>query len=168
METEMTAEARDHEDHPDAIRERIASAIHERYRRNQRGRKPETDASMKPWDQLSESLKRSNREQAADIERKLRTIACRIVPANGQPVAFTFTAEELERLAILEHERWVAERRAAGWTPGPVKDVGRKLTPYLVPWEDLADEIREYDRDAVRAIPDILAAAGFEIQRVRG
>lgn len=145
--------------------ERIARGIHERYLKHQQGRKPETDPAMQPWEQLPESLKQSNRAQAADIEQKLRAIGCGIGPASREPAAMSFRPEELERLAVLEHERWVAERRAAGWAPGPVKDVERKLTPYLILWEELTEEIREYDREAVRAIPELLAEAGFEIRR---
>jgi len=148
-----------------SVREQIARAIHERYRRNQRDRKPATDPAMKEWDELAETLKHSNREQAADIGAKLRAIGCGVAPSRGAKPAVPFTAEELERLAILEHERWVAERRAAGWTLGPVKDVERKTTPYLVSWEELAEEIREYDREAVRAIPEVLAEAGLMMIR---
>ena len=47
--------------------------------------------------------------------------------------SFAFTPEEVERLAEMEHERWLAERRALGWTPGP-RDPQKKTNPNLVPW----------------------------------
>jgi predicted protein tyrosine phosphatase len=144
--------------------ERMARAIHARYLKHQQGRKPASDPAMQPWEALPESLKRSNRDQAADIERKLLAIGCAIGPASGGP-AVTLSTEQLERLAILEHERWVADRRAAGWTPGPVRDVARMLTPDLAPWEALAEPIREYDREAVRVIPEVLAEVGLAMYR---
>ncbi|HEV8600555.1 MAG TPA: RyR domain-containing protein [Gemmatimonadales bacterium] len=158
---------RDREPEPltPAVREQLARAIHERYRRNQRDRKPASDPAMQPWDTLAETLKHSNRDQAADIANKLGAIGCRITPAGERPAAPPFTRDELERLAMLEHARWVAERREAGWMPGPRKDVDRKLTPYLVPWDELTEIVREVDRDAVRAIPDVLAEAGLQISR---
>lgn len=147
------------------VREQLARAIHERYRRNQHGRKPPEDPAMKPWDELSETLKHSNRDQASDISRKLHAIGCMVCPARDGDRGFAFTRDELEQLAILEHARWVAERVAAGWTAGPTTDVADKITPYLVSWDDLADEIREYDREAVRAIPEVVRAAGLSVYR---
>lgn len=149
-----------------ALLEQIARAIHARYRKNQKGRKPETDAAMRPWEELPDSLQGSNRDQAADIGTKLRAIGCGIAPAEGTRVVVTFTPAEIERLAVLEYERWVAERRASGWTAGPVRDVERKITPHLVPYEQLPEEIREYDREAVRAIPEVLAEAGLVLYRL--
>jgi hypothetical protein len=148
----------------DAV-ERIARVIHERYRSHQRGRKPPGDPALEPWETLAEPLRNSNRAQAADIGIKLRAVRCSVVPVDGTAAGFQFAPEEIERLAIMEHDRWVAERRAAGWTLGPARDVERKLSPHLVPWEDLAEEFREYDREAVRVIPEILADAGLAIRR---
>ena len=149
------------------LRERIARAIHERYRRNQRSRKPDSDPAMQPWEELTPVLRASNLAQAADIGNKLRVIGCALGPAGPGAPREQLSAEQIERLAVLEHARWVAEREAAGWTLGPSKDVERKLTPYLVGWDELAEEIREYDRDAVRAIPDVLAEAGLALRRER-
>jgi len=150
---------------PPAVLERIAQAIHEHYRRNQAEHKPATDPALRPWGELAETLKESNRHQAGDIGRKLRGLGYRVVHSDGMPKVAQFTPEEIERLAAMEHDRWVAERRASGWTAGAVRDVERKITPYLVSWDQLAEEVRESDRDAVRAIPELLAEAGFEIQR---
>jgi hypothetical protein len=150
---------------PPETLERIAEAVHRRFLANQAGRKPADDPAMRPWEQLADGLKDSCRRQAEDIPAKLALLGYRLVPA-GQGAALPgFTAEELEQLAIHEHDRWVAERRAAGWTAGPARDVERKVTPFLVPWEALSEEIREYDRDAVRAIPDLLRLAGMEVRR---
>jgi len=136
--------------------ELIAYAIHERYRRNH-------DPSIQPWETLPESLKQSNRAQAAAIPEKVASIGCRIGPLNGPPASFS--PAELERLAQAEHERWVTERREAGWTSAPVKDVAKKQTPYLVSWDDLAEEVRELDRDAVRGMADVLGVAGLGLYR---
>ena len=68
-------------------------------------------------------------------------------------------------MAEMKHARWVRERLLAGWKPGP-RDPENKTSPYLVGWEELEQEIKGYDRDAVMAIPDILAMARFEIYRL--
>lgn len=148
-----------------AGRERLARAIHERYRAAQTD-KTAGDPALAEWEQLSEPLKESNRRQADHIPAKLARIGCGFAPAlNGEPGFGGFTPEELELLSELEHERFVAERRASGWTDGP-RDPAATRTPYLVAWADLDEEIREYDRDAVRAIPSLMAEAGFEIYRL--
>jgi hypothetical protein len=136
--------------------ELIARVIHERYRANH-------DPSAPPWERLPESLKHSNRAQAAAIPEKASSIGCRIAPLNGPPASLS--PAELERLARNEHERWVRERREAGWTAAPVKDVARKQTPYLVGWEELSEEVRELDRDAVRGMAEALDAAGLGLYR---
>ena len=82
---------------------------------------------------------------------------------------FTFTPGELKSLAIEEHDRWNDERIADGWRLDKSlteADPVRKLTPYLVPWEELPDEIAKYDSDFVEAIPTILASAGMQVVHI--
>ena len=141
--------------------EPVAKAIHERYllrRAEDEQRAPE---SALAWQDLSDALKDSNRAQAGDISRKLASVGCRIVPATTS-TEFSFTDSELEELSRQEHDRWVDERLAAGYRHGPR---GRCTSPDLVGWEDLGEARRELDREAVRAIPDVLAAAGMGIER---
>jgi hypothetical protein len=48
-----------------------------------------------------------------------------------------------------------------------VRDNERKTSPYLVPWAELPEDVKEHqNRSAVRAIPELLADAGYEIVRV--
>lgn len=145
---------------PQATVERIARAIHQRYRQNQQGRKPATDPAMQPWEGLTEVLRDSSRVQAAEIPYTVARVNCRVAPLSNTALQ-AFSPDEVEVLARGEHIRWMNERRSAGWTFGPVRDIERKRTPYLVDWVDLPEEIREYDRDAVRALPDVLREAGL-------
>ena len=78
-----------------------------------------------------------------------------------------FTTAEVEVLAKMEHRRWMAERFLAGWVAGP-KDVDKRISPYLVEWEQLPtqpNDIPEYDRNAVRILPGVLSRVGMEIRR---
>ncbi len=145
----------------------LARAIHEEYADEQRrqGATAESNPSLVPWEELPESLKESNRDQAAHIGVKLATIDCGIAPlADWDADQLTFTEEEVELLAEMEHERWTAQRIRDGWKPGP-KDIGGKTTPYLVPWEHLSRDVQEWDRRAVRTIPALLARAGYQVVR---
>jgi hypothetical protein len=57
------------------------------------------------------------------------------------------------------------ERLRDGWRRGPEKDVEKKISPYLVGWDELPENVKEWDRNTVRAIPRFLAEVGLEIRR---
>jgi len=150
-----------------SVREQLARAIHENYLREQQGKMPPDDPAMLPWEQLRKDLKESNRQQADQIPEKLRAVGYGLAPAAGHPPKkFEFTQKEIEDLASMEHERWMAQKVAQGWTYGPVKDTDQKTHPWLAPWEQLPEEEKEKDRQAVRQIPDLLFQRGFEICKV--
>ena len=86
-----------------------------------------------------------------------------MVPVFDPTLEFTFDDDELQLLARLEHERWMQERTAQGFEPGPARH-GR-VRPDLVPWERLSDEARAMNVQAVRRIPDMLARVGFQVLR---
>lgn len=145
-------------------REQLGQAIHDNFR--QIRVTPSADPSMAEWPDLREDLKESNRQQADHIFEKLRQIGCSVFPVRDRPVArMTFTDQEIEQMAEMEHARWVVERLRNGWTLGE-RDVARKISPYLVPWEALSEEVKEWDRDPVRKIPEFLAKVGLEIRRL--
>jgi hypothetical protein len=141
----------------------IARAVHQRYRDARPG--TAQDPSTMPWSQLSPQLKASNRAQAKHLGVKLAAIRATLAPLGGHHAAFAFTPEEREYLSIMEHDRWVEERRAAGWTSGP-RDVATLKTPHLVPWEELTAEMKDLDRSAVDGLPSFLADVGYRIERL--
>lgn len=146
--------------------DRVARAIHEDYVKEQVAKgTPETKPSMRPWHALLLDLKNSNRQQADHIPVKLRAVGCYSGPPEpGKPEA-EFTDSEIELLAAMEHHRWNADRFLAGWSYGPEKNVERKLSPYLVFWEDLPDDVKKWDRDAVRNLRYLVGLAGDRIYR---
>jgi hypothetical protein len=149
--------------------ELVARAIHEEYLELQRraGDTPETNPSMRPWDELPRRLKESNLRQVEDIWRTLYQIQCTIGFASStrEPL-FVFTPAEIEFLAEKEHEQWVAERVRKGWVFGKVRDDHQKIHDCIVPWEGLPEIQREKDRNAVRALPAILAKVYLKIIRL--
>jgi hypothetical protein len=76
-----------------------------------------------------------------------------------------FTKDEIEIMAEMEHGRWNVERLSDGWRWGEKKDVDKKISPYLVGWDQLPENVKEWDREAVRAIPKLLESVGLEIRR---
>jgi hypothetical protein len=144
--------------------DRLPRAVHEHYlellrRTNAQGGTPVM------WDELPENARHANRAAADHIAVKLAAIGCRIVP-EGAP-QFAFTSPEIDTLARIEHRRWSAERLLRGWRLGE-RDNNKRLHPDLMPFEDLTAEGRGKDRDAVGALPEVLAMAGMAISRAPG
>jgi hypothetical protein len=154
----------------DGLNETLARSMHTSYRRNQLARRADPSSpSLAPWIALDEDLRNSNRAFAYGIPEKMRAIGCIVVPTTLvelQDAATIFTPDELETLARQEHDRWMRDRIADGWSYGETRDDARKLHPSLVPYEELSEDEREKDRDAIRDLPRMLAEAGFEIHRL--
>ena len=148
------------------FRDTIGQMIHREYLEmmNENSKKDSTQKNLFDWEELPENLKESNREQADHILNKLKAVGYEIRKATAKkPKIISFTEEEVEFLSEMEHGRWNVERLRDGWKYGIVKDVSRKISPYLLPWEKLSEEVKEYDRDAVRKIPKNLTEIGLEI-----
>ena len=71
--------------------------------------------------------------------------------------------ETMERLAEAAHKVWMDGKLRDGWEYGSVTDKARKIHSCLVPYNQLSEADKESDRDMVRGIPSILAAAGYRM-----
>jgi hypothetical protein len=70
-----------------------------------------------------------------------------------------------ERLAENTHDLWAQQRLAEGWIYGPRRDDVLKQHPCLVPYGELSDSEKEYDRrSALEALRAILVL-GYEIRK---
>ena len=69
----------------------------------------------------------------------------------------------IERLAENVHDNWAMERIADGWTYGPQRDDIRKHNPCLVPYSELDESEKKYDRKIVEEIIKTLLAFGYQI-----
>lgn len=150
--------------------ERLARAVHEEYVQSRlaEGGDASIDPSLGSWDDLPDTLKASNRSQAEHIETKLHAIRCALVPLRGVEAApFEFTHDEIEILARMEHDRWMAERLRSGWQFGPARDARARRSPYLVPWDQLTEKIRDLDRETVHRLPHHAARTGQQIVRLQ-
>lgn len=151
--------------------EAISRAMHEEYVRQEekKGMLPGCSPSMQPWDCLAEEIREMNRTQADSIGAKLKAVRCDIAPwCDFRGEKFLFTAEEIELMAKMEHERWCAQKMAQGWTYGQVRDERNKVHPSLVSFDDsrLSETEKDKDRNTVRQIPLYLALAGYQIYRL--
>jgi|WetSurMetagenome_2_1015567.scaffolds.fasta_scaffold569129_2 hypothetical protein len=69
----------------------------------------------------------------------------------------------VERLARNVHETWARQRIAAGWTYGPQRDDAAKRHPDLVPYDDLDEAERHYDRVVATQTIKLILKLGFRI-----
>jgi hypothetical protein len=120
-----------------------------------------------PFEELPETYKDANRVTVRTIPTKLAAAGYVMIPARSNDPPWQFPGEDLERLARLEHELWMADKLAAGFTLGPPTPEEPKRSEYLVPWDDVPEPIKEIDRDLIRGIPTILAEAGYTIVRLQ-
>lgn len=58
------------------------------------------------------------------------------------------------------HDVWSLWKTGEGWTYGEVKNNAAKVTPYLVPFADITDEIAAYDQPYVDAIKQVAREYG--------
>ncbi len=134
-----------------AAHDRVAMAIHESYLDSQLqlGETPASNPSLVAWEDLPESLKDANRNQADHLRIKGRILTGKLDYSSDE-VSALLTDENIERLAAMEHSRWMAEKLLAGWryTPGE-KDIRCRLSPSLLPWDELPEAERDKDRQTV-------------------
>ena len=63
------------------------------------------------------------------------------------------------------HEVWAQNRMNEGWTYGPVRDDQKRQTPCLVPYEELPEEEKAYDRNTALGTLKFIVSQGFEIHK---
>ncbi len=73
--------------------------------------------------------------------------------------------ELTEELAENAHEVWARRRLAEGWRYGPRRDEARKEHPSLVPYKDLPESEKEYDRSTAMETLKVMLALGYRIEK---
>jgi hypothetical protein len=68
-----------------------------------------------------------------------------------------------ERLAEHAHDIWAQQRLAQGWTYGPQRDDVAKTHPDLVPYAELPDEEKAYDRSTAMETLKAIVLLGYRI-----
>lgn len=111
-----------------------------------------SEVAGQSWDEVSAFEQESNRAQIVDAPAKLAAVSLSW-RRSERPVLYQFNAEQVELLAEWEHRRWEHHQRRNG-RPGH---------EWAKPWTELEDPVKEYDRDPIRVLPEMLARVGIEI-----
>jgi hypothetical protein len=87
-------------------------------------------------------------------------------PLDTKGVQLPQDLEQLvEKMALNVHEVWAAGRIADGWTWGPVRNDELKHHPCLIPYEELPDSEREYDRHTAVETLKLILSLGYRIEK---
>ena len=70
-----------------------------------------------------------------------------------------------ELLARNTHENWALQRIRDGWRHGPTRDDAKKEHPCLVPYEQLPESEKEYDRRTTMETVKAILALGYRVVR---
>ena len=73
--------------------------------------------------------------------------------------------ELVEKMARNVHEVWAQSRISQGWTYGPERNDALKHHPCLVPYEDLPEVEKAYDRDTALGTLKLICRLGFTITK---
>jgi hypothetical protein len=70
----------------------------------------------------------------------------------------------VEALSENNHNVWARGRIGDGWTWGPQRDDAKKRHPCLVPYADLPESEKQYDRNTVVETLKAIVALGYRIE----
>ena len=89
-----------------------------------------------------------------------------------QPIVTTYVKLPVELKQLVEsmaknvHEVWALSRISQGWTYGKQRDDEKKTHPCLVPYEELPEEEKEYDRNTAISTLKFIMKLGYKITKV--
>jgi len=122
------------------------------------------------WEKLTERTKNANRNQAEHIEFKLRAAGCIAKDDpnidNNKLYDFNTDKKMLEILAEIEHRRWNAGQLLNGWIYGKKRNDQLQIHDNIIPYDDLKDPVKKYDRDAILNIPLILSVVKKKVVKL--
>lgn len=73
--------------------------------------------------------------------------------------------ELTEHIAKNVHEVWAAGRIADGWMYGDTRDDAKKTTPCLVPYEQLPETEKAFDRNTALETIKLIIALGYTVEK---
>ena len=85
-------------------------------------------------------------------------------PIDISDVELTEDLNELrEAIAENAHEVWAADRQAQGWVFGPHRNDAAKETPCMVPYDQLPESEKDFDRNMAMNTIKLLKKLGYDL-----
>ena len=81
---------------------------------------------------------------------------------HGLPEGYETICEEV---AAAVHDAWAKERIADGWKAAGYRNVEKKLDDRLIPYKELPEKEKKYDRATAEAAIRALLSCGYEIAK---
>ncbi len=140
----------------------LAQAIHIHFMEGNRS--PTDPAARESWQKLPEYLKEANRAAAEHIIIKCLTVGCDTGrDKDGIPTGEKLE-EQMEALARMEHDRWMADKVLQGFSYGELTDKKQMTHKCIVPWDKLSEEDKEKDRAHIRDIPKLMGSTRSRVE----
>ena len=73
--------------------------------------------------------------------------------------------ELCEKLAENTHDVWAKARAEQGWTYGETRNDERKETPCMLPYSELSESEKDYDRNTAMETLRLIQKLGYSISR---
>lgn len=70
-----------------------------------------------------------------------------------------------EKLAENTHDVWAQGRQTQGWTYGETRDDEKKETPCMLPYAELPESEKEYDRNTALETLKLILKLGYRIDK---
>lgn len=70
-----------------------------------------------------------------------------------------------EQISKNVHEVWSKNRMEQGWTYGEQRNDEKRETPCLVPYDELSEEEKDYDRNTSQETLKLILKLGFKITK---
>ena len=153
------------------LAENLAKSIEARYRKHMMENHP-AEAYKRLYFVLdqsdSEEPRLANIDNAFHIPSKLLSIGYKIekIEEGLVPPLLKLSEHEIEVMSMIEHDRWVWQKRLEGYSYHGTRNDELKRHNCLVPFEDLPEYEKEKDRIMVRFIPALLLDTGYRAIKV--
>jgi len=100
------------------------------------------------------------------VTRNMKTGTYIPQPVNIDDVVLPKDLELLvEEMSKNVHDVWAEARIKQGWTYGPQRNDEKRTHPCLVPYEELPEEEKEYDRNTSIGTLKLILKLGFKVSK---
>lgn len=115
-----------------------------------------------PMEQFADAWSDSKNYLVTIYKKNMKTYIPK--PIDLSDVKLSDDLNELrEAIAENAHEVWAQNRQADGWTYGPQRDDKRKQTPDMVPYSDLSEGEKKYDREMAMKTLQLVQKLGYDL-----